>query len=294
MPDAVLAAISEAVYVIDERRTITYWNPAAERLTGYPASEVVGRRCRDGILNHVDASGRMLCVTGCPLLATMRDGQTRKARVFLHHREGHRVPVEVSAAPMYGPDGIVVGAVEAFHDDSPRREIEQRLDTAESAALIDPLTGVGNRRLLLRALERHESGYLRHQEMYAVLFLDVDNFKVVNDGVGHDVGDRVLQLVARTIEGCVRPVDTVGRWGGDEFLVIAPVDGSGEALALAERLRAIAASAWLDPGRGRVRITLSIGVSTSAGEDTSAAVVKRADAALHAAKAAGRDCVSAG
>ena len=90
---ALLAAMSEAVYVVDRQRRVTYWNPAAERLTGYPADQVVGRCCRDGILNHVDHEGTSLCKSRCPLLATIGDGQPHDMLAFLHHRDGHRVPV---------------------------------------------------------------------------------------------------------------------------------------------------------------------------------------------------------
>ena len=83
---ALLEAMSEAVYAVDLDRTITYWNTAAERLSGYKASEVVGRRCRDNILNHIDDCGTRLCAQGCPLLGTIKDGQTREAHVYLRHR----------------------------------------------------------------------------------------------------------------------------------------------------------------------------------------------------------------
>ena len=113
-----------ASYVVDTERRIRSWNAGAERIAGYRAEEVVGRACSEGLLCHVDESGRLLCGDRCPLLETMTDGRERSARVWLHHSKGHLVPVVVHAAPLRGEDGDVVGAVETFYDDSavrPRR-----------------------------------------------------------------------------------------------------------------------------------------------------------------------------
>ena len=124
LADYLLGAMTEAVYAVDRDRRITYWNAAAEQLTGYSAAEVVGRRCQDNLLNHVDEAGNQLCKDGCPLQATVEDGQTREALVFLQHRAGHRLPVAVRAAPLRSAGETIIGAVEVFHDDSrfPRRK----------------------------------------------------------------------------------------------------------------------------------------------------------------------------
>ena len=94
-PRPFLEATSEAVYVVDRQRRVTHWNPAAEQLTAYRADEVIGRHCREGILNHVDDRGVLLCASRCPLLATIRQGQPHAAVAFLQHRHNHRVPAAV-------------------------------------------------------------------------------------------------------------------------------------------------------------------------------------------------------
>ena len=115
--DAVLDNLSDGVYFADRKRRILYWNKGAEQITGYSAGEVLGRRCRDNLLNHCDEKGRQLCVGRCPLLATMRDGRSREAQVYLCHKSGERRPVFVRVAPVRNSVGDVVGAVETFHDD---------------------------------------------------------------------------------------------------------------------------------------------------------------------------------
>jgi len=287
--EALLEAMSEAMYVVDRSRTITYWNAAAELITGYPAADVLGRQCRDGILNHVDDCGQGLCRTGCPLLGTMRDGRSRDVHAFLHHRDGHRVPVAVRSAPLRDPDGRITGAVEVFHDNSQFRALSDHLEDVEQQALTDPLTGIPNRRMLGHILERHHDEQQRYGRGYAVLFADVDHFKLVNDTYDHDVGDDVLKLVASTLTACTRTADTVGRWGGEEFLLIAPGADTDRAVAFAERARQLVASTWTTHNRKRVRVTLSLGVAVAQPGEASRHLVNRADAAMMTAKATGRN-----
>lgn len=290
--EALLAAMTEAVYVVDRDRTITYWNHAAEALTGHAQDEVLGRRCRDGILNHVDDCGKKLCGHACPLLQTMRDGSTSRAKVWMLHRDGHRVPVEVSAAPLRDDGGRIVGAVEVFHRDDQYRTVAAELDLAQSAALTDPLTGLGNRRMFSAELRRRWSDLSRSGGNFAVLFADIDHFKVVNDVHGHDVGDETLRFVARTITACVRPSDVVARWGGEEFVIAAGVDGEAAARALAERVLTMCAAGRLANDDLHVVVTVSIGVALAHSGETSPALMRRADRAMYRAKAAGRNRVA--
>jgi PAS domain S-box-containing protein len=166
LADDLLGAMTEAVYAVDCDRRIIFWNAAAEQLTAYSAAEVVGRRCQDNLLNHVDETGRQLCGDGCPLLATVQDGRTREALVSLHHRSGHCLPVAVRAAALRSADETIIGAVEVFHDDSRFRAVNDLLDTARREALTDPLTGIANRRMLHRALD------LRRDQEQALVLAD--------------------------------------------------------------------------------------------------------------------------
>ena len=293
-PDPVLDAMSEPLYVVDTDRRITYWNPAAEQLTGHRAVDVLGHRCRDGILNHVDEAGRQMCHDGCPLLATMNDGQPRVARLFLHHRAGHRVPVEVHAAVLRDEEQNVIGAVETFHDDGSRRALARSCAEAESRALTDELTGLPNRRFLEDSLRRFAGEDKRYGRPYAVLFIDIDHFKAVNDRLGHDAGDEVLAMVARTLQGCVRDGDVAGRWGGEEFLVLAPADSESAAVNLAERLRQLVASSWTRAAGRRARVTISVGVAVSEVGETARDLVERSDAAMLGAKRDGRNRLGIG
>jgi diguanylate cyclase (GGDEF)-like protein len=157
-----------------------------------------------------------------------------------------------------------------------------------AAANLDYLTGVANRRAITQMLQQSLARAQEVGEELSVLLLDVDHFKRINDTFGHDVGDQVLTEVTGTLRQHLRTTDTLGRWGGEEFIIVANRTESDEATALAERLRGIiASSSYLKVER----LTISMGVSTSTLYDIPESLIKRADGALYQAKQGGRNCV---
>jgi diguanylate cyclase (GGDEF)-like protein/PAS domain S-box-containing protein len=285
----VLDHLYDGVYFVDVERRITYWNKGAERISGYAAEAVVGRPCHHNILAHVDESGCQLCQMGCPLAATIADGQTREAEVYLRHAGGHRVPVMVRVAPLRGPAGEILGAVESFSDNSLLIATRRRADQFRLAAEQDALTGLGNRRYLERRLE----ACLREAEnaglTFAIFMLDIDHFKHFNDTYGHAVGDEVLKMAAETLRHSLRATDFLGRWGGEEFMVVALDVDAEQLAAMASKLRALVANSGFMHAGARLRVTLSIGGTVNRFGDTFADLVGRADELLYQSKASGRN-----
>lgn len=289
----VLDSLGDGVYFVDRHRRITYWNKGAERISGFAAEHVTGRRCADNILCHVDSNGTNLCTQGCPLLATMKDGQFREDTVFLHHADRHRVPVLVRAMPMRDASGVIVGAIEVFSDNSEVFEAQQRITELAQASQHDQLTGVGNRQL---AEAKVHSALLEMHAIalhYGVLFIDVDHFKEVNDRYGHAVGDRVLIVVAQTLAVNLRGTDVVARWGGEEFIAVVRVETLGQLQAVAEKLRRLVSASTMEIGGVTIGVTVSIGATLVTDEDSVAAVVARADGLMYRSKGEGRNRTSA-
>ncbi len=284
-----LENLSDGVYFVDRLRHILYWNRAAERITGFAAEEVLGRRCKDAILNHCDDSGTVLCGDKCPLLATIRDGQRREAHVYLHHKDGHRKPVRVFAAAIHDADGEVTGAVETFRDDGALAQSPQRAAQPLDASMRDPLTGVGNRRLgesvLAGWLEQHS----RFERRFGVLFADLDYFKLIVDRFGQSVGDEALIVVARTLADNIRDGDHVIRWGGGEFVILVADADAVMLTAAAERFRMLVTRTRLPTGRHHLSLSVSLGGTIVAPGDSAERIVGRADALLYQSKAAGRN-----
>jgi PAS domain S-box-containing protein len=140
-----LSNINDGVYFTDTERRIIYWNEAAVRITGYSAAEVIGHRCSDNVLIHVDADGQSLCLGRCPLAEAIRDRTARRALVYLHHKQGHRLPVHVRVTPLVDASGRLIGGAEFFSDASDQEAMRSRIAELEHLALLDPLTGLPNR-----------------------------------------------------------------------------------------------------------------------------------------------------
>ena len=286
--------VHDGVYFVDPERRIQYWNKSAERITGYSADEVLDRCCADNILVHVDENGTQLCRGQCPLAATIADGEKRQARVFLHHKEGHRVPVSVATVQISDARGRVLGGLETFYDASAVMAALEDIEALRSQALVCPLTGVGNRAYAEQVLTQKVEEMKRLDYDLGILFFDVDHFKTVNDTHGHDVGDVALKMVARTLAGGLRGSDFLARWGGEEFIAILPRLPQSKMARLAERLRMLVASSAGDAGGGAPRVTVSIGAYACRRDDTPESAIARADKLMYQSKAGGRDRVTTG
>ena len=284
----------EGAYVVDRERGIRRWNRAAEEITGYGADEVVGRHCFDNILAHVDFGGTALCSGGCPLHQSIADGKPRESEVFLRHKDGHRVPVNVRVHPLADGDGAVYGAVELFRDASARVADIQRIRELEGMAYVDALTGLANRRFLEAQIQRKFDELHRYGWPFAIVFIDIDHFKRVNDVHGHAVGDRTLKVVADTMLKSSRSFDVVGRWGGEEFVCVV-FNVSLETLAgIAQRVRVLVARSGLFIEMEEVKVTVSVGATMALADDTPETLMARADALLYRSKESGRDTVTVG
>jgi diguanylate cyclase (GGDEF)-like protein/PAS domain S-box-containing protein len=292
-PDFQLIAenIQDGLYLLDPDRRITYWNPAAERITGYRSEEVLGKRCSDNILVHVDELGRNLCKGSCPAAATMADGDTRQAKVYLKHKRGHRVPVHVRTSPLRDKDGRIQGGIELFSEAGNLGNAEKRLKELEKLALIDDLTGLPNRRYLDSQLDAHLNMFHREEISFGLLFLDIDHFKTFNDTYGHQVGDQVLNNLSRTMASAVRSFDLIGRWGGEEFLGLFPHTDREELLVIGDRLLGIIRSVQIPYQEKALQVTVTAGGAVVRKSDTTESILRRADRRLYCGKQAGRDCL---
>lgn len=284
----------EGVYFVDRERTILYWNRGAERLAGYSCDEAVGKHCFDNFLMHVDEKGCALCTTGCPLKSTIEDGKSRTAEIYLRHKLGHRVPVRVRASPIRDTSGRIIGAVESFTDLTATKWIERRVGELEGLAFSDPLTGLPNRRFVQLKVEQALQEVEQFGRSAGLLMLDVDNFKNVNDRWGHQTGDLVLQATARTLAHTLRPTDVVGRWGGEEFIVILLNTKPGLLGQIAERCRMLIEKNGVLVDNAHVQITVSIGATLLLPGDSGQSAISRADELMYQSKTSGRNRITAG
>ncbi len=291
----ILDNLHDGLYFVDRQRVITYWNKAAERISGFTAAEVVGKSCADNILTHVDGHGCALCTGTCPLAETMCDGKLRQGEIYLHHKDGHRVPVSVRASPLTDEAGSVIGGIELFTDISHQAANELRIIELERMALLDNLTQLANRAYVEREIiSRFEEIRRFADQPFGFLFMDIDHFKTVNDRYGHDVGDVVLKFIARTLNANARPYDVYGRWGGEEFAGVIRCIGEKDLERMGNRLRSLIETSYVVHGDRRISVTMSIGATLFRSDDTTENLVKRADELLYRSKRAGRNRLTLG
>lgn len=289
---ALLDHLDDGVYFVDRHRRITYWNKAAERLTGYAAAEVIGSFCQDNLLGHVDETGRSLCKEGCPLTESVRSGRRCCHDVYLRHKDGHRVPVQVRTNPIPDDDGRPAGAVEVFTDNSAKLQAMENIRRLEGLAHTDPLTSLANRRYAESILAARLDQWRSCGWVSGVLLIDIDHFKRLNDAFGHDIGDHALKMVAQSLASACRCFDLVARWGGDEFLVLLDgVDHPGLG-TISRRIRMLVERSSLRVAGQSICVTISVGATATRAGDDPAVVLKRADELLYQSKLAGRNSVS--
>ncbi len=280
---AVLDQLQTGVYIVDRSRRILYWNSGAEKITGYLSQDVAGHFCHGDLMMHCDAMGKVLCGDGCPLLDVMKDGKVRGCNVFLRHRHGHRLPIQVSAWVIRDPAGAIIGALEMFDEVKASGEI----DLLETHGCRDGMTEVAGRRYgemkMAHALEALNTfgipfGWLR---------VEMDGQEDLERRFGHGMVDTAARMVASTLEGNVGRVDLVSCWGRGEFRIevhSCSQQGLGE---LAERLAVLVRVSnvewWGDP----FRVTVSIGGGMAEPSDTPESLEARVEAVFTNCRAGG-------
>jgi diguanylate cyclase (GGDEF)-like protein/PAS domain S-box-containing protein len=269
---------SDLLSVVNHSGTVVFQSPSSERLIGRLSPELVGSTYFD--LVHPDDVQRVRVA-----LDAFAEGSNQTAHVEyrVRHSNGSWRQMEATITDLSG-DAAVAGLVLNAHDVTDRKALETQLS---QQAFHDSLTGLANRALLGDRIDRAVARHARDQVVPAVLLIDLDGFKTINDSLGHGAGDEVLVAVARCLETCVRPSDTVARLGGDEFAILIEEGAVELATGVADRILQVLAEPLVVAGR-QLYVNASIGV-TLGGEGRDADVLVRdADVAMYAAKARGK------
>jgi diguanylate cyclase (GGDEF)-like protein len=274
-----LQSIGDAVVRTDPSGNVTYCNPMAVQLIGPPASDSPGQPVAE-ITRMIEACQR------APGPQPGAGALNLPENYELISEDGTLIPIAGCITPIMDPHGEPAGQVIVFRDVSAQRAITEQLS---HRANHDALTGLPNRLLLGDRIDQAIRLAPRHGKKVAVLFMDLDGFKTINDTLGHPAGDLLLKSVARRLVGCVRGSDTVCRQGGDEFVVLLSEVGRAEDAALSARriLETIGAPHLIEGNLTHVSASIGVGVYPDDGAD-SQALLKAADTAMYQAKANGR------
>lgn len=296
--DSALNVAANPIAITDREARIVWANRAFTKLTGYEFEEAVGRHCGELV-----KSGHQDRQFYAEMWQTILSGKIWHGELINRRKDGTLYHDEMTITPVRGKDNEITHFVALKQDISARKISEEQL---KNLAFHDPLTQLPNRRLLLDRMRQTFAASKRSNRHGALLFLDLDNFKPLNDEHGHDIGDLLLIEAARRIANCVREEDTVARFGGDEFVVLLKELDTDKAVSVtqangvAEKVRTVLAEPYrlelLQAVGGKSVIehscTSSIGVVMFVNHEFSEEdILKWADAAMYQAKAAGRNTI---
>ncbi len=284
--DITLNSISDAVISADMSGNVDYLNVSAENMTGWTREDAYGHQIAE-VMPLINSATREVLRNPIEFVLLHNKPMVLAAGTILIRRDGREAAIEDSAAPIHDWHGKITGAVIVFHDVTAAQAMSIKM---AYLAQHDFLTGLPNRLLLNDRIIQAIALGKRRNNHFAVLFLDLDNFKYINDSLGHETGDALLQSVAQGILSCVRGSDTVSRQGGDEFVILLMEDKYGEKAALTARKILTAMTAPHTIADHQLHVSTSIGISVYPGDGEDAeTLIKNADTAMYHAKEKGRN-----
>jgi diguanylate cyclase (GGDEF)-like protein len=287
----ILNNLMNGVYFIDTERSIVYGNVAAERISGFKLEEILGESCLDKILVSTMSDDLLYC-EHCPLIDDTQNLNPPALAASLRHKGGYCVAIQKCCVPFLDENNKIIGAVEIFERTDVQEALNLQLKELKRIAYRDSLTEAPNRRYMEEALNEWLLVHDKKDWSFAVAMGDIDFFKNVNDKYGHDAGDLVLKKVASTLQRHLRSVDIVGRWGGEEFLILMQNIREKELRKKLESLRKAIEESSVESEGVEIKVTMSFGCTVPRKGDTPLSLVGRADDLLYKSKREGRNRVS--
>jgi diguanylate cyclase (GGDEF)-like protein/PAS domain S-box-containing protein len=288
--ECLIANMDDAVIFVDASNRVIRWSPATERLTGIPAETAHLRHWVPSLLHLRDEHGCLIRDEQCPMAYALQTNTPWTGRLNLRGRDGHVTAVQARAVPVIGEDGAPQGLLIVMHDVSQEATLQEHCQNLRDMASRDPLTQLANRAEFDRLFDVFVDSHAENKHPCSLIITDIDYFKQVNDGYGHQAGDEVIRAYAALLKGSCRTGDLVARYGGEEFVMLCADCDSATVTRRAEQLRAAFARAQHESMGGK-KVTASFGVTEIQPGDTPDTMLRRADRALLTAKEEGRNRV---
>jgi diguanylate cyclase (GGDEF)-like protein/PAS domain S-box-containing protein len=278
----VMESLPVGVCVVDIEKRIVLWSSGAEQITGHMRHEVIGHTCIGEALLHCDQPGCEFCSEECPLARAIKTAQPTEAIGFLHHKDGHEIPLRVRAVPVHNAHGSIVGAVETFEEQSSADD-EHREEGFHIPGALDEETRVASRTMMRAHLRETLGTFSELQVPFSVLYLRLEGLAHFRSSFGPKAASRLLRVVAKTLETALWKSDFVGRWAEDEFLVILNGCRCEDLPLVRERLRRMVANDSIEWWGDRRSLPVTIGQATAQMGDSVESLLERAQKSLEAA-----------
>jgi len=285
----ILESLPTGLCVVDMQKRIVLWSDGAERITGRPRHEVIGRTCIGDAVLHCDQPGCEFCNEECPLARAIKTAHPTEAIGFLHHKAGHEIPVRVRAVPVHNAHGSIIGAVETFEDLQPETSPDHREESLRLPGCVDEITGVASHIMMQSHLREILGTFNEVQVPFGLLYFQLEGLDHFRASFGPEAASSLLRVVARTLEGALWRTDFVGRWSDNQFLVILNGCRDEALFSVRERFRRMLANDAIEWWGERRSLPVSVGEATAQTGDTIESLMQRAQKSLDTASA-GRAC----
>jgi PAS domain S-box-containing protein/diguanylate cyclase (GGDEF)-like protein len=270
-----LDALKDGVYFADKNRKITYWNKAAETITGYRSGEMLGRHCGDNLLIHIDEQGNNLCTGKCPLSRSMEAGEPFEEKIFLHHKDGHRVPVLVRVTPVYGSKDEISGAVEIFTDLSSKESLLRDIQALAQPDLQSSLTGLPTRQYLEMQLKLKLVEWKEFKHPFGIFLIKVGGLEEVKDTYSQETVENILKVLSNTLIHNVDPCDIVGEWKEGEFFAIVAHTDENKLINHANRCTILLERTRVSAEETSLSLTFSVASALARDGDTFETLIEK-------------------
>jgi diguanylate cyclase (GGDEF)-like protein/PAS domain S-box-containing protein len=288
----ILDQATDCCSLLNKDKILVFWNKAAEELTGFSREEVLGKSCQSEPPLYLDASGKSLCSENCLGEQAMKDGLPRIAEVYVQHKSGYRIPVNLKVIPIMSSEGQAVGVTEIFTNSTPSVTIPLHLNELEKMQLLDLDTGIPNRLYMEMYLKNKINEYQKYNLPFGLIYADIDNFNKIQERFGRFNTAKLVRIIARTLHKNIRYFDVVSRWDNEEFLIGLLNIDENRLDIVANKLRLLVAESYITVETGLLNATISMGATLVQRYDTVESLVKRAEQLMLHSKWRGRNKVS--
>jgi diguanylate cyclase (GGDEF)-like protein/PAS domain S-box-containing protein len=283
----ILDALQIGVSVLDVQKQIIFWSDGAEHITGYSRIDVLGHSCTSSILQHCDQASCEMCGEKCPLAAVLHDAKPVEATTFIHHKEGHRIPVYAWAIPLRDKHGSIIGIIQTFEEESAANSPHLNDRSMRERGSLDETTGLPNQAMMQSHLRETVGRFVELQVPFSVICVEPREIGQFRARCGQEAGNCILQVLARTLRNTVWSTDYVGCWTEGRFLVILSGCGEVALRAVAGRIMRMMASATIKWWGEELSVKVALGRTCAVEGDTIKSVLERAQRVQHDEEIAG-------
>jgi len=282
-----LENLQTGVYLLDREGKIRFWNEGAERITGYHRHEVVGHTCQENVLADCDTQGCGLCGSCCPFDVSLHEGKSKEARMYFHHKAGHRVFVHLWSVPIRDEHGSIIAVAESFDELSYSSARNRRRSSLEASGYLDEATGVPNHGFTEFHLRENLVSFAQYRLPFGILAIQIDQLDRFRTAYGQEAFVALMTLVVGNIQNCIRPTDLLGRWQEDQFLIIATNCNRNGLEKVVQRVREVVSPTELQWWGDRLRVNVFVGHAAVLDDDSVESLLARAQCSLDQASGKG-------